>query len=147
MTEAERAERAARERARMEQGDTLADVVRRLRADAVPPLEAFDMLRRIKTIRFGTAKEIIDDAWHDKCPDLDLDDLALLASVPVVCKAAWWLPGRLDHAIIARKPSLQFEGEHRDEVKRAIAEEPAWAREIEVVRDDDVFEIRFVRVR
>ena len=115
---------AARERARMEQGDTLADVMKRLRDEGVRPIEAHIILRQIKLIPFNTAKEIVGDAYHDKCPDLDLDDLALLASIPRVCKA-----------------------ELSQNFKLAIAEEPAWAREIEVVRDDDdVFEIRFVRV-
>jgi hypothetical protein len=139
---------AARERAAMERGDSLRDVMARLRAEDIRAIEAHVVLRQIKRIPFNCAKEIVDGAYRGECPDLDLDDLALLASVPQHCNAASWLAWWLHGAIVRRQKTHRFDAKKRDEVKRAIAEDPKWAREIEIVRDDDeVFEIRFVRVR
>ena len=134
----------ARERARMEAGATLADVLRRLRDDdGLGTLEQFHVLRTIKVIGFGIAKEIVFD-YRDL--ELDLDDLALLASIPKHCKAAWWLPHHLAWAIIRREPQLLVDADRRDEVKRAL-DEPAWQREIAIERDDgEELRIRFVRV-
>ena len=159
----------ARERAAMERGDTLDVVLARLQAENVRAIEAHLILRAIKRIAFGTAKTIVDDAWHGHCPKLDLDDLALLASVPHVCRSVWWLHYTIGHAIVGRQPVLRMVpgyprhanepgvifhecgerfAEERDAMKRAIADEPAWARELEVLRDEpELFEVRFVRVR
>jgi hypothetical protein len=143
---------AARERAHMEDGDTLDIVLARLKAEGLRALHAFDVLRRIKYIPFGSAKELVDDGYHGRCPPLDIDDLALLASMPRVCRAAS-LDAYIRWAVVNKDPFLRMTSnkhdfaERCDEIKRAITEELEWAREIEIVRDDDeVFEIRFVRV-
>jgi hypothetical protein len=160
---------AARERSAMERGDSLRDVMARLRAEDIRAIEAHVVLRQIKRIPFNCAKGIVDGAYRGECPDLDLDDLALLASVPHHSKALWWLHHAIADAIVDRQPVMRLVprdwpqpqepgvqmracgdtfADHRAALLSSIAEEPAWAREIEVVRDDDeVFEIRFVRVR
>jgi hypothetical protein len=143
---------AARERAAMERGDTLDVVMARLKEEGIRAIEAHIILRQIKHVAFGYAKTVVDDAWHGSCPRLDLDDLALMASMPRVCKAVWWLPNTVHDMIARRESVMRVEpgdrfAERRDSIKRAIAEEPDWAREIAVVRDEpEVFEIRFVRI-
>ncbi len=48
----------------------------------------------------------------------------------------------------SRDASKSWTDEERDAMKRAIAEEPVWARELEVLRDEpELFEVCFVRVR
>ena len=134
---------AARERAAMAAGATLDEVLRRLKHEEVGMIEQFVIVRMIKHISFGIAKQIVAD--HRDLA-LDLDDLALLASVPKACKALWWLPSTIDWAIVQRDPHTLIAREDREAFMRAL-EEPAWRREIAIVRDDEqgVY-IRFVRV-
>ena len=137
---------AKRERAAMERGDTLDVVIKRLREEGLGTVAVGQVVRYVKDITLSAAKQLV--ALDSGLPKLDLDNLALLASIPRACKSAWWLQYQLEGAIIDRKPRVRFDGERRDEVKRAIAEEPEWAREIEVLRDEpELFEIRFVRIR
>lgn len=136
---------AARERAAMEAGARLREVLKRLREeDQLGTVEQHYVLRQIKRISFGIAKQIVFD--HREL-DLDLDDLALLASVPHHCKALWWLPHRLDWAIVGRDPFMTIAPKDREALLQAL-DEPAWRREIEIVSDDAAgVRVRFVRVR
>lgn len=160
---------AARERAAMERGATVAEVLRRLREeDELGGVERFVVLRTIKHIGFGIAKQITADYRHR---ELDLDDLALLASIPQLCTAARWLTSSFEWAVVERRPRCMLTpsqwgdgpmppgpdvammdcgadfARYRDELKRAIADEPAWRRELAIERDDDeAVVVRFVRV-
>ena len=135
---------AARERVAMEHGATLREVLRRLRdQDGLGIVEQHYVLRQIKRISFGIAKQIVFD---NRELELDLDDLALLASVPHHCKALWWLPHRLDWAIVKRDPFTTVEPDDRAALLEAL-DDPAWRREIEIVSDDAAgVRVRFVRV-
>lgn len=136
---------AARERAAMEAGATVREVLRRLREeDELGTIAQHVVLRTIKRISFGIAKQIVFD-YRDL--ELDLDDLALLASVPKHCRQAWWLVSEIDWAIVRREPHHVIDPEHGDELLRAL-DDPAWRREIAIERDDaDGLHIRFVRVK